>query len=103
MTGNSLPNKLRASSEGSNVWTVVGKVVAAVGGPILGSLALRTWFSKHPLLTAFLLVLYEAAVFCAGIVGELWKRLKDSWLDAIAVMIDYRVQELVSGYRSKYL
>jgi len=84
-------------------WRIAGKLLAALGGPVLGSLVLAEWIKKHPILTLLILGVYETTVFCVGILGEVWKRLKDRWLDAVAQWIDYRVQEFVSGYRRKYL
>src|SRR5436309_4143418 len=84
-------------------WLFFGKLVAALGGPALGSLGLSTWAKNHKFLAVFLVVLYEAAVFSIGLLSEIWNRLKEKWLAAIAQRIDYQVQGLVSGYRRKYL
>jgi hypothetical protein len=89
-------------SQGS-LWIVAARIVAALGGPALGWAGFADWARSHPWLAALLLVLYELLVFCAQIVGEIWKRLKDQWIDAAAQALDYRVQEILSGYRKKYL
>jgi energy-coupling factor transporter ATP-binding protein EcfA2 len=84
-------------------WRIAGKLLAAFSAPVFGSLVFVEWIKKHPILTLLFLGAYETAVFCVGILGDVWKRLKDRWLDAVAQWIDYRVQEFVSGYRRKYL
>lgn len=90
--------------KGSNLWRLVTTSAAVVGGPVIGSFALSNWAKKRPVMAALCLVLYESAVFFfVQVIGELWKRLKDRWLDDIAGWINDRVLEVVSRYRSKYL
>src|SRR5437879_4238544 len=96
-------NTGQIDSGGKSRWSLVARAVLAVGGPALGWLGGGRWASEHPLLALLLVALYEALVFCFQIVGDIWKRLKDRWLDVAAQWVDYRVQELVSGYRRKYV
>lgn len=98
-----MANAEKDAASGPSRWPLVAKIAVALGGPALGWTALADWAREHPWLAALFVLLYEILVFCAQIVGEIWTRLKGPWLDAAAQWIDYRVQQLISGYRKKYL
>jgi len=89
-------------SQGSP-WIAIARRLAALIGPVLGWIGLADWARSHPLPAVLLLVLYESVVFCAQILGEIWRRLKSPWIDAAVQALDYRVQEIRSGYRKQYL
>ncbi len=91
------------SKEQGKLWKVLATLAAAVVGPVLGGLGLAEWAKTHIALSAALLVLYETIVFLVYIAGKIWRRLEDPWLDSVAAWIDYQLQELVSGYRRRYL
>src|SRR5947207_1255525 len=81
-----------------NPLKALGKLSAAVGGPVAAWSALSQWAFKHRTLAFALVISYEILLF---FIGEIWKRLKDPWMDAIAQRLAYRLQEI--GYRGKYL
>ena len=77
-----------------------GKILLAIGGPAVAWPALSQWVVRHRALAVSLVVVYEILVF---FLGEIWKRLKDRWMDAIAHRVDQGLREIISPYRRKYL
>ena len=86
---------------------VVATIAAALGGPVLP--ALFQWetvvdlVERHPFSAVALLLAYELAVFACTLVAGVWRRLKNPWLDAAAIALDYQVQSFISRFRKKYL
>jgi hypothetical protein len=83
--------------------TLVLLFATAVGVP--GSLiaVFKAEALQHPGLTLLCVLLWELLLLIAGLVTDVWSKLRSRWVDRITDWVDHSLQALFSRYRRSYL
>ena len=83
--------------------TLILAFATAVGVP--GSLiaAFKTEVLQHPILTALCVLIWWLLVLIAGLVTDVWSKLRSRWVEKLADGVDHSIQALFSRYRRRYL
>jgi energy-coupling factor transporter ATP-binding protein EcfA2 len=71
-------------------------------GPPAALLAFARTVTQNPLLTAFLIVIYEVFVLIIRFAGKVWEHLETSLADYMSRRIALFVQDLASSYHRRY-
>jgi hypothetical protein len=89
--------------EGTSRWPKLALLlVSAIGVPALAA-ALKPEALQHPGHTFLCVVLWELVVLIAGLVTDVWSKLRSRWVDRLADWVDHSLQALFSRYRRRYL
>jgi hypothetical protein len=84
-------------------WTAIALLLAgSVGVPGLVSY-FNPDIAKNPKTAIPLLILWELLVLIAGLVTDVWSKLRSRWVDRLVDPIDHALQALFSRYRRRYL
>jgi tetratricopeptide (TPR) repeat protein len=84
-------------------WTAIALLLAgSVGVPGLVSY-FNPEIAKNPKTAIPILILWELLVLIAGLVTDVWSKLRSRWVDRLVDPIDHALQALFSRYRRRYL
>ncbi len=90
------------SSPSSNRLPAVLLLLAAVGVPSVAGLAFAHTITQYPWQSFGLALLYEVTLLIVGLIKGIWQQLESKWTKQIAVWVDAKVQEFLSGYQKRY-
>ncbi len=82
--------------------TLIVLVGTAVGVPSSLFVFKPEFASQHPVLTAVCILLWELGLLIAGLVTDVWSKLRSRWVDRITDYVDHSLQALFSRYRRSY-
>src|SRR3954449_8884180 len=91
------------ASAGTGRWSTLALLFAtAVGVP--GSLiaVFKAEALQHPGLTLFCVLVWELLLLIAGLVTDVWSKLRSRWVGRITDRVDNSLQALFSRYRRSY-
>jgi len=84
-------------------WTAIALLLTgSVGVPGLVAL-FKPDIAQSPKTAIPLLILWELLVLIAGLVTDVWSKLRSRWVDRLVDPIDHAVQAVVSRYHRHYL
>lgn len=78
-------------------------LVTSVGVPAGLVAVFKEWIVQYPGPTLSLLVAYETLVLLAGLVTDIWTRLRSKWVGRLADWVDRWVTTTFSFFRRRYL